>query len=504
MNTQNPIILCVDDERANVEMLEFMLIPRGYDVVTARDGMSALAKIGSQKIDLVLLDVMMPGMDGFTVCKEIRKNEKSKNIPVIMLTAPSARPDRIRGLEAGADEFVSKPFDQAEIASRIKTLLTLRELRDNLNYAYDNITRLANVGASLINKFNPLDFDFMSKIDEIVWQMIRQSSNMIERPSLVIVRMLNEKNQDEWYRYDVFYDKIQRMPLNVNIVLGIPAGETSRLLFYNEGVLEDQMFQFFAAKIRPFNIVVNNMVCYLSKGLGVFAINYGRSVSSYDAAVLNSIVMQALFMRSLSSQVKQTEDAFEYAVHSLARASEVNDADTGKHIVRVGLYCALLGKKLKMPETFVNAIRVQAALHDVGKMHIPPSILKKPDKLTDEEWTEIKNHTIFGAKIIGDHPRLNLAKSVALTHHERWDGSGYPNGLRGENIPIESRIIAISDQYDALRNPRVYKPSFDHAKTFQILAKGDGRTMPHHFDPAVLQAFVEISSKFDEVYQSLK
>jgi HD-GYP domain-containing protein (c-di-GMP phosphodiesterase class II) len=112
----------------------------------------------------------------------------------------------------------------------------------------------------------------------------------------------------------------------------------------------------------------------------------------------------------------------------------------------------------------------------------------------------MKKHTAYGAKIIGRHPRFDMAGQIALTHHERWDGSGYPYGLKGEQIPLSGRILNIADQYDALRNHRVYKPAFDHETTHKIITEGDGRTMPHHFDPNVLQAFRETASQFKEVY----
>jgi response regulator RpfG family c-di-GMP phosphodiesterase len=343
----------------------------------------------------------------------------------------------------------------------------------------------------------------MSKIDGIVGRVLRQKSDMIEKPEAVLVRILN-KNNYEWFRYEFVFDKLDRLEFQMVIVLKLPKPEDSRLLFYNEGVMEGPMFKSFTEKLRAYNISAKNMVCYLSRNLSVFALNYGREVSSYDAAVLNSIVMQTLFLRSLSSQVKETEDAFEYTVQSLARASESNDEDTGKHIVRVGLYCALLAKRLKRPEHFVRDIRIQAALHDVGKIHIPSTILKKPGELTAEEWKVMKNHTLAGAKIIGDHHRLRLAKSIAHTHHERYDGSGYPRGLTGDNIPLEGKIIAIADQYDALRNARVYKAALDHKTTQEVLTKGDGRTMPQHFDPLVLKAFMDLSQKFEEVYDAFK
>ncbi|MBF0567224.1 MAG: HD domain-containing protein, partial [Nitrospirae bacterium] len=206
----------------------------------------------------------------------------------------------------------------------------------------------------------------------------------------------------------------------------------------------------------------------------------------------------------LSSQVQETEDAFDYLVYSLARAAEANDEDTGNHIIRVGRYCAVIARYLGLDEKFIQAIRIQATLHDVGKIHTPAQILKKPGKLTDDEWIEMKKHTIYGAKIIGDHFRLSMAANIALTHHEKWDGSGYPNRLKGENIPLEGRIIALSDVYDALRNARVYKPAFDSETTSGIIIEGDGRVMPSHFDPRVLDAFKRNVSKFEEIYEELK
>lgn len=504
MQQIRPRILCVDDEMQNRKLLEAVLVPEGYETIEAKNGSEALDKVRTEHIDLILLDVMMPGMDGFEVCREIKGHKKYRNIPVIMITALKAKQDRVKGIEAGAEEFLSKPFDETEVLARIKMLLRVKELNDKLNYAYDNITRLTNIGEDIIKTFNPLEFDFMSKIDAIVGQIIRRTSDMIERSETVLVRILNEKKQYEWYRYEYVFDRLERTPFQMSIVLRLSNAEDSRLIFYNEAVMEGPMFSAFAEKLRGYNIIPMNMVCYMSNVLSIFAINYGREVTSYDAAVLNNIVMQTLFLRSLSSQVMETEDAFGYTVQSLARASEVNDEDTGKHIIRVGLYSALLAKKLKCPEQFVRDIRIQAALHDVGKIHISSSILKKPGELMTEEWLEMKKHTVAGAKIIGDQTRLKLAKSMALTHHERYDGSGYPRGLSGDNIPIEGRIIAVADQYDALRNERVYKSALDHASTFAILTKGDKRTMPQHFDPLVLKAFVDLSSKFDKVYEAFR
>jgi HD-GYP domain-containing protein (c-di-GMP phosphodiesterase class II) len=211
--------------------------------------------------------------------------------------------------------------------------------------------------------------------------------------------------------------------------------------------------------------------------------------------------MQSLFLKSLSGQIRETESAFEYTVYGLARASEANDEDTGNHILRVGDYSAVIAEGLGMPEKFVGAMRVQATLHDVGKIHVHPDILKKPGKLTPEEWVAMKKHTVYGSMIIGNHPRLITANKIAASHHERWDGSGYPQGLKGEQIHIEGRILNIADQYDALRNKRSYKPAFDHATTYRIIVDGDGRTLPAHFDPEVLRMFKKLHRRFEEIYE---
>ncbi len=502
MSTPMTRILCVDDEPLNLSLLEAMLTPRGFDVVTAENGPIALQKIRTRPIDICLLDVMMPGMDGFEVCRRIKANENHDTIPVILITALTDSENRIKGIEAGAEDFITKPFEAAEVLARIKMLLHVKTLNDRLKSAYQNLAKLSAFGEQVISNFDPVTFNFLETIDSIVQQIIRGRFDLSNSPEIVIIGMIDQTGGCQWLRFDSTRNGLKRSSIKLNIDHDCTFSKIDSpvMEFHNEADPELAVSEL-AGELRRHSIPVSSLVRYANESFCLIAINYGRDVTTHDATLLNSVVMQSLFLRSLAEQVKDTESAFEYTVFALARASEANDDDTGDHVLRVGNYCALLAKQLVFPEKFVQRIRIQASLHDVGKIHISPSILKKPDKLTEDEWREMKTHTLHGSKIIGGHQRMSMADKIAISHHERYDGSGYPHGLSGEQIPIEARILILADQYDALRNARCYKPAFDRETASRIIIEGDGRTLPQHFDPQVLDAFKQTHKRFAEVFE---
>lgn len=324
-----PKILCVDDEPVNNRLLQMVLAPDGYDVSTAENGRIALEKLSQERFDLVILDVMMPGMNGFDVCRTIRGNEDYRNIPVVMVTALTSKQDRIKGIETGAEDFISKPIDEGEVLARVRMLLKVRAVNDLANSAYSTIINLTSIGERFIRTFSPLTFDFMQSIDTIVSQTLRQRSDEIEKPESVIIRILGEQRKYAWYQYEFIRGRLERTHIDLGLVaFDFTLGNESKSLFYNEDAVEDRIFKSFTRKLNDFIIAVRNLVCYLSEAFCIFAINYGRAVSQYDAAVINNLVMQGLFLKSLSTQIREVESVFEYTVHALARAAEANDEDT--------------------------------------------------------------------------------------------------------------------------------------------------------------------------------
>ncbi|MCE1245740.1 MAG: HD domain-containing protein [Firmicutes bacterium] len=189
-------------------------------------------------------------------------------------------------------------------------------------------------------------------------------------------------------------------------------------------------------------------------------------------------------------------------IERLSVAAEFRDEDTAMHIKRMSSYSAIIAKNMGFSEDQVEKILFTAPMHDIGKLGVPDSILLKPGKLTDDEFGEMKKHTIYGAKILdgSKHNFIKMAEVIAISHHEKWNGMGYPNGLSGEEIPIEGRIVALADVFDALSSKRCYKPSFPLEKVLEIIKKDTGT----HFDPGVTDAFFKGFEEIMQVYDKYK
>ncbi|MDK2946645.1 MAG: hypothetical protein PWQ85_1432 [Geotoga sp.] len=223
----------------------------------------------------------------------------------------------------------------------------------------------------------------------------------------------------------------------------------------------------------------------------------------------NSIMLFQAFKNIASTYLKNKVyskkiiDSYLDFSKKLATIAEAHDDITGKHINRVGELSAFFAEKLGYKKSFVDRIRNEAPLHDIGKIFVDKAILDKKGPLTDEEWEIMKKHTVLSGRLLSED-FFRLAKKIAYYHHEKWDGSGYPFGMKGDEIPLEAQIVSLVDVYDALRDERPYKKAFTHQQAVDIISKGDGRTKPEHFNPKLLKIFLEYEKDIEKIFDDLK
>ena len=205
---------------------------------------------------------------------------------------------------------------------------------------------------------------------------------------------------------------------------------------------------------------------------------------------------RAALEERVQERTARLRDSYQAVIRALARAADYKDNETGNHIMRIGETAALMARQIGAPETWVELLRLAAPMHDVGKIGIPDAILQKPGKLDENEWLIMQKHPEIGAQIIGEHnaSMLQMARRIALGHHEKWDGSGYPAGLAGDDIPIEARIVAIADVFDALTSVRPYKKAWTVEDAVALIREQSGR----HFDPQLVECFIR---RLDEINQ---
>lgn len=224
--------------------------------------------------------------------------------------------------------------------------------------------------------------------------------------------------------------------------------------------------------------------------------------ASYEEQIALTQELEASY-KEIEYSHNQLEKSYLEFANQLAIIAENYDENTGSHIARVSKLSRFIAEKLGCDKELLDKIEKFASLHDIGKVLIPKEILLKNGPLTDEEFEIMKQHTILGAKLIGDNPNLEIAKNIALYHHEKYDGTGYPYGKRGEEIPLEARVVALVDVYDALRSDRPYKKGYTHQESVNIILNGDRKTQPTHFDPKVLKIFRENANEIEELWEDV-
>ena len=338
-------VLLVDDTKSNIDILIHALRD-SFKLGVAMSGLRALDYVRRNEVDLILLDVMMPELDGFEVCRRLKEAPDTAGIPIIFITAMDRPEDKTRGFEYGAVDYITKPFDISEVKARVRTHLTLVMAQEAL--------KQQNIALE---------------------EKVRERTRELEETQLEIINRL---------------------------------------------------------------------------GL----------------------------------------------------ASEYRDEGTGQHVQRISDYCRLLGRVAGLPHEEVDLISRASTMHDAGKIGISDSILLKPGALTDDEWTAMKLHSEIGGELLsgGKSRLLRVAEEIALTHHERWDGTGYPKGLKGEEIPLDGRIVCVCDVFDALVSERPYKKAWSVEDALSEISEWAGR----QFDPWLADLFVGLEPELKRIVATVR
>ena len=497
---EKPTILLVDDDAANLLYIQALLEPYGYTIAVARDGVEALERIGVIRPDVVLLDVMMPRKNGFEVCQEVKSDDSLRHTPIVLVTGLEATEDRVRGLEVGADDLLTKPVNRQELLARVRSCIRVKRLNDRVRKHEETLRSLFEL--TTFSKDYPQTVSILATLARKAVE-----TTGMER---VIITIGGPSN---WtIAADVGIDgRSTRDP----DFLGARIKDVAQR---REALVDTSIESggpYIGIPLRSFDDQVH----------GVLHAFGGDSLPTFDRLQLLSVVGQRVaselqvveYNKQLEQQVAARTRALQEAVEDLEHANlrllkashdtvmrlsiaaEYRDEDTAEHIERMSSYAACLAREIGWPEEEQRMIKLAAPMHDVGKIGIRDSILRKRGQLTPDEWEHMKDHPLIGAKILGGSQSrlLQMAERIALTHHERYDGTGYPHGLLSEDIPLEGRIVALADVFDALTTDRVYKPAWPVDRALDRIREESGR----HFDPKLVDAFFNCLPEVIRIYQ---
>jgi response regulator RpfG family c-di-GMP phosphodiesterase len=489
-------ILIVDDEPGGRDALESLLLNQGYQLALASNGIETLSIARTINPDLILLDIMMPGMDGFEVCRQLRADPRIAEVPVIMVTALDDRDSRLQGIEVGADDFVTKPIDRGELRTRVRSILRLnryRSLQDErvkLEEQINHLTALRCIDIAITTG---------QDISHTLQMITEQVTGQLHVDAAIALR----------------YDPL-RLCFDICACHGfpehiIPFGSVSiqdslvdRVLFDQKEIHDPQFFKRILGGDHPYALLGDYFQDYhaiplVSRGtvLGVLEIfqkaplDLGLDAQEFLITLSGQAAIAIDSSRTLEDLRRTNTDlvqAYDATIEGWSRAMDLRDKETEGHTIRVTEKTVELARRMGMDGSELLQMRRGALLHDIGKLGVPDAILLKPGPLTDEEWVIMRKHPTYAYELISPIRYLSHALDIPYCHHEKWNGSGYPQGLKGEEIPLAARLFAIIDVWDALSSDRPYRRGWPAEKVFKYLREGSGI----HFDPKVVDEFFQL------------
>lgn len=493
-------ILVADDSQVVCATVQRWLERHRFEVTTATSGQAALACATSLP-DLVLLDLNLPDLSGAEVLQRLRRDETLSRIPVVILTASTARDDRIACLEAGADDFLVKPVDEAELLARVRSLLRAKRLSDRLLMSFLELDRLGEYAESFTAQ-SLADWKATEVATGMARHLLGSSAGDTNRPQYAWAGQVVKRRVvgASWFWDRGHWRQQMTLFLQEDLQEALaPFGRGSGQ-FLGKSPMPVALANLLSFPTTP--PPTNFVGLWWEHGV-VLTAGYPWDVGAWEFPLLRATVRHWRVFERLRYEARQAEQAFFRTLEALALAAEFYEPDTAAHVRRVGAFSRELARALGCQAPFVKWIARSAQVHDLGKMTIPLALVLKRGDLTEEEQAVMRRHTIHGARLLAGGPQLEMARRIARSHHENYDGSGYPDGLASEDIPLEARIVRLVDVYDALRTNRPYKAALAHNDAVNAIRRGDRRVRPTFWDPQVLAAFCDIEGAIAKVYRDL-
>lgn len=516
-------ILIVDDEPLIRKIIVKYLSDKNYITETATDGAGALENLAKEEYDLVLTDLRMPKMGGTELLQIM--SQKYPSIPKIILTGYGTTEDIILALKTGAYDFLTKPITDFTILEHsIERALERKRLNDdknryiaqlqqineiismlNVGKSTEDIFNLLNVSLKKIIPFNRLALATIQKDDEIIsTKLIASDRNVLlgegQEYNIIDTSLKNIMQNKEALNIPSLDDYLKIHPNSRTASLLVKEGMESSLvipLIVNNNLRGFLMF----ASVQK-EAFTDEHINFLQSIVGQISLSIQRGELMYEIEQHTKNLEGLVELRS--RQILKTQKT---TVFALSKLAETRDPETGDHLERIRNYSVHLAQILKYtghPEItnqYLRDLYDSSILHDIGKVGIPDGVLLKDGILTKSEFELMKTHTTIGYEALKSASRdlgtdlfLNMAMDVTLYHHERWDGKGYPRGLKGEEIPLSARIVSIADIYDALNSKRPYKEAFTHEKAVEIMKEESYR-----FDPDLFKIFLDNVEEFEKI-----
>lgn len=472
---QDVHLVVVDDEKSICGIVGQYLKMKGYAVTCFGSGEEAVDFIKQNAVDLVLSDIKMPGMSGVDLLKWVR--EYNHSLPVLITTGYPTLDTAIEALKLGAYDYLTKPFHLEEIAEKIKRALINKQLEEE-NLLFSKLVSLHEVTKILASTHQLAELhqkvlDFAVKIAKADGAAVM----FFDDAAHLALAECTTHYPPEFWQGELFSAVAAWVAQNEEPLV-METGETK--MFHEFPPLPDSIRSYIAFPLRTpqRTIGVLNLVRARDK----------HPFSNVDLEIVNVLASQASISVENVRLYQNIHDNYLKTIRAFALAVEAKDRYTHGHSENVMKYTIVIGKRLGLSEDDLENVKYAGLLHDVGKIGMSELILNKPGRLTPAEFDEIKKHPTLGANIIADVPFLRPLVPMVLHHHEFYDGSGYPSGIKGEEIPFGARILAVADAYEAMTSDRPYRRSLSSQAAMEILTSGKGR----QFDPNIVDTFCEI------------